>query len=306
MQSLEFHQVFSITSNDLAEDKAIMEAIFAKLAGEMANDPEYLTVSRVDQMNILANNVLLYHAVKNVLYNLDDLLEKASIADSVKSVFMQYYKSVIEGNVDAILSDDMPCKCAFTEFPIKEMNLRISAYNFHDYFAKVRAKTADEVFVLMDKVTKQNIKGITEVISAMYLYMSDRKFQVPYDEQQEKCTELCKEHKVPDIYAAFQVVINLFDVFPFNYKKFERMIKYKVNDPSIEDIEIQRQYLISTLRKDSKYDAKREIINSICNDYVATMERIQKNLKNEEETIRELYKCTEEEVDEFINERIKN
>ena len=303
---LEFGNIFDANSGVLSSDMNTFVAVFDKLSTEMNSDNDYDAIPTSDKMNILANNVILYYTTHNLLYDMDDLFKSLEIAESVKPIFMKYYKSIIEANIDTILSDDMPCKITFTEFPIGEIELRIAICGYYEYISKVKSKASNETFELLDKVSKHNIENITKVMSELYLFMQSRRFNVGFEEQQEECTRLCKEYNVSDIYKPFQIVINLFDVFPFNYNKFAKMIKYKVNDPDIDDIEIQRRYLISTLKKDSKYDVMKRQINSICDDYATTMARIEKNIEEEEVKIRNLYSGNDNEIDDYIATLVKS
>jgi len=288
----------------MENEKAVLVAIFNKLADEISKDADYALMSKNEQMNILANNSLIYHSVKNVLYDLDDLLVKSEVAESVKPIFKQYYKRVIEGNVDAILSDP-PCRQEFNSFPIEDKELRVAIYNYYEYMNDVRKTASDDTFAMMDKVSKHNVEGIANTMSDMYSFMQSRRFEVPLEDQQNKCAELCKHYKIADIYKSFQIVIMLFDVFPFVYNKFVKMIKYKINDPSIDDVDIQRRYLISTLAKKANYDDMKRSINHICNEYSSTMEKIEKEIKTEEDKIRGLYEGSDAEVDEYIESLIK-
>jgi hypothetical protein len=173
-------------------------------------------------------------------------------------------------------------------------------FDYHQYLCKVREIAANETFAMLDQLSKHNVDGITEVMSNLYSYISNRQFDVDFEEQQKECLRLCKEYKVADIYKSFQIVINCFDVFPFKYAKFKNIIKIKVNDPEFDDIEIQRRYLISTLRKDSNYDRIVKQINIICNDYGDTMKKIETEIANDEANIRKLYDGYESDIDEYI------
>lgn len=298
---LQLEDVFVFESDVTIAEKPIFESIFSKIT----SDDEYMNslanLSDCEVKNILANNVLVYHASADVLYNFKELLEKASIAKSLEPVFVQYYMGYINANIDSILSDDIPCKYDFTEFPIKDLLFRAAIFEYHNYFAKVSETVTAETFAIMDNLSKHNIENITKVMSNLYSFMSSRRFEVDFEEQQAECTRLCKEYKVTDIYKSFQIVINCFDLFPFKYDKFKAAIKIKINDPDFDDIEIQRRYLISTLRKDSSYDRIAAQINIICNDYGNTMKKIETEVANEEANLRKLYEGNDKDVEEYIN-----
>lgn len=298
---MQVDDIFAFTSDVAIAEKRLFEVAFTKITGDSEYMETFANIPDNELKNVIANNLLFYHASSQVLYNLDELLDSAAIATSLRPTFMQYYHGVVSGNMESILTEDVPCKYDFTEFPIRDSLFRAAMFDYANYLAKVREIAANQTFEILDGLSKHNSENITKVMSELYSYLSSRRFQVDFEDQQLECTRLCKEYKVADIYKSFQIVINCFDLFPFKYKKFQDVIKIKVNDPGFDDIEIQRRYLISTVRKDSNYDRIVAQINAICNEYSETMSKIENEIANDEERVRKLYSGYDGDIDEYLN-----
>jgi hypothetical protein len=278
-----------LCTNGLPEtDVAVMRKIFDSLTVSLKDDQEYQSLDSPSKYNSMINNIYSFYASREVLWNLNELFTKLQINDSMKPVFSGYYKKFLEGNIDSILTPDMECVKGYSEFPISSDEVREGLADYCIYFTKVRELLFDQTVKTVDDVGQSSVKRIGEAMSELYSNTRNKKL-TDFDDINQECETISKKHNVVKLFDNFNIIITLFDQFPFKYETFVKHVKYVVLDPEIDKVELQRKYLLAILRKDSKYDAYRKYINLVCNEYQQTMADVQKLKDQDERRIRELY-----------------
>jgi hypothetical protein len=244
------------------------------------------------------NSLLVNFASCRVLSDIEGVIASAGLATSLHSVFQSYFVELMKGNRDTIAPDP-----PFEEvvMPVSSELLRAKLAELFEYFAKVRQHLGNESLNLMAKSAEHLLNSTADALSELFAEMPDKT-----DEEglAKVVTTIGKKHKLPNLYRDFQIIILYFDLFPFNYAKFKETYKYKVNDPEINNVEVQRRYLVSLLRKDATFDRRRTMINTICDQYGTIMDKIDAEVKSESERIRELYGATTESLVDFTNQLI--
>lgn len=247
------------------------------------------------------NTLLINFASCVVLSDLDGVIKAAGLAESLHETFKGYFSSVLKSNMESMLPEP-PFKTV-TDGKVPDNLVREAVASLLAYFCSLRQHVSNDVLNMMSKRAEVVLNSTLEALSELYL-ISMEKNDSNESELSEMVEKVSKKHKVPNLYSDFQIVIMNFDLFPFNYNKFKSEFRYKLNDPSIDNVELQRRYLISTLKTNSTYDKKKTLINEICNSYHSTMEKVKAEIKSESKRVKSLYTGTTEELTEFTNSLI--
>lgn len=247
------------------------------------------------------NTLLINFASCVVLSDLDGVIKAAGIAESLHETFKGYFSSILKSNIESMMPEP-----PFTEIaiPIPDEAVREAVSALLTYFCNLRQHVSNDVLNMMSKRAECVLNSTLEALSELYSQIPNERSNMSESEFAEIVENVAKKHKVPSLYSDFQIIIMNFDLFPFNYNKFKTEFRYKLNDPSIDSVELQRRYLISTLKTNSTYDKKKALINEICNAYQSTMERVKSEIKSESKRIKSLYGGTTENLVEFTNSLI--
>ena len=221
--------------------------------------------------NTLLNDVMAHFASNEVLFAIDGMLVEFDIPESVRGKFRSYYQSLVKGNADSLLPPDMPFLLNLEIFPVPAELLAKTLFEFFQHFAEVRKLVFMDTLKLMDKVANETADKATKAMSEIYLFTKNKP-DVGFDELSDYCKAAFERNGSPDMYNSFSVVIGLFADFPFKHTIFRKFVYEKLHDTAIDDLELQRKYLMTTLRKDSKYDTNRKYINKMIDSYRSKME----------------------------------
>jgi hypothetical protein len=238
--------------------------------------------------NTLIADTIAHFASNEVLFAIDGMLEKFEVPTSVQGKFQSYYVKMIEGNKDSLLPANMDFLPKYKEFPVAADELAKLLLQFFSYFAELRKLLFEKTLEIMESTARDTAKRITESMSEIFQFVCDKP-DADFDTLTEFCKATFKRNNSPDMYDAFAVVIGLFDTYRFNYKLFSEFAYMKVRDLDYDNLELQRKYLLSNLRKDANYDKSRKHINSIIDMYRSKMDKIERHIKEEEKRIRNIY-----------------
>jgi hypothetical protein len=255
------------------------------------------------------NTTLINFTSCKVLSDVEGILKASKINESLYETFQTYYNYILKGNSETIIPDN-PFTVAELHpdfFPISKNVLRERVLALMEYFLAVQQKVTIETFNMMAAAGENKIKTTCEALSEISQSLASMQFrgsEVRDDEIADLVKTIGDKYRLPNLYSEFQIIILYFDVFPFNYEKFKEVYTYKIGDLSIEDIEVQRRYLLSLLRKDAHYIRRRDFINRICEQYDQTLKKIKDETENETKRIRELYGETTDKLIDFTNQLI--
>jgi hypothetical protein len=296
---ISFEEIFStetIPMSDVADMRNIFNNIVSDIIEGTPKDETYDVTVR----NNLLYNTISYLATKEVLFSIQDLMEKADIPNTVRGKFNSYYASMIQANASFILSEDLSFRVFRTEFPIPSIDIAMLIVNFFNYFSAAREKAFTETLILMENMARTTAESVTKSIVELCKF---KKEETTYDEMVEKAKEVFVANSAPNMYNDFMIIVELSNIVPVNYKVLVGAVYEKIRDPEIHSLELQRKYLLSVLKKDKSYNHKRAYINKLINAYSSKIDRVEREIKKDEERTRKLYsEHSEVKVDEFISE----
>lgn len=256
----------------------------------------YTRINSEQDRLILINQLFDNFAMCTVTLMIDDAVKALHISDSLKPKFHEYYHSILTGNIENIVLGQVFDE--HTIFPVDKQTVIAKVIEVQQYYSKVREQLITDTIELMDKLIETSLNNTSDALSEVFSQLRDCE---SFESRQELCDNIGKKYKIIDLYKRFQIIIELYDVYPFKYKQFKSVFQYAVRDPDISPIEIQRRYLISTLKRDSNYDRFSKNINDLCSNYESTMAKVEREITLEEKRIRELYGSTTDELVEYTN-----
>ena len=307
---------------DLSEfsdfDRKLLNTLYLRLAtqdglGRTQDRSEY-----IQNWLARANTTLINYASCKVLSDISGVLAASGISESLYETFRVYYNHVLKSNSEAIRPDPPlgPDSLKYTQDYCHECTQGSHGYTQDGHVDSITLREAVlelikyflEVQRLMGSAAETKIKttcdALSEIYSAYASNSASREWNGSHSDIDEIVKPISDKYKLPDLHSEFQLIITYFDTFPFNYAKFKDVYVTKVNDPAIPNIEIQRRYLVSLLKKNSHYTSQRNYINRICDQYEQTMKKVKEEINSENDRIRSLYDGTTSKLIDYTNSLI--
>lgn len=284
----------------------ISEIIFLGKLLERIGESE---IEKSDRHSLI-NTLLINYASSRVLSEIGDLYKATGLAESLYETFRSYYMQFMKGNAETILPETpfgMDDQFIVDCVPIPSAVVREKIDSLLVYFCNVRKQLTNDVLNVMGKIADEIITKTCDALSKLHAEMSNG-MMISYNEAKvnEMVKKVSDEFRLPNLMSDFQIIILYFDVFPFNYNKFKEVFTYKVNDPAISSVDVQRRYLISLLKKDSQFDRKRNFINSLCSNYETVIEKVKSEVDADNERIRDLYEGSTSELMAYTDQILKS
>lgn len=247
------------------------------------------------------NLTLINYVSCKVLPDIGGVLAASGINESLYETFRTYYNNVLKSNSESIMPEP-PVTCEYLD----RDTLREVVLDLTKYFLEVQRVATIETLNLMGSTAEHMIKSTCEALSEVYANFKDKIIDtnISQSDLEEITKSVSDKFKLPNLYSEFQLIITYFDTFPFNYDKFKKVYVFKVNDPAISSVEVQRRYLVSLLKKDSRYVGQRNYINRICDQYEQTMKKVEEEIDSENDRVRKLYDGTTSELIDYTNSLI--